>query len=109
MQPTTKDGYFVDWIDAIDNLAGRDFRVVIGGHGDVLHDRTAFDLWKQYFSELLEESAKAYAAGESLDAARKQLVPAFLQKYGSKFPKRYSETVVSDVEKAYRVVSGATE
>lgn len=108
-QPITKDGYFVDWISAIDDLGERDFRVVIGGHGDVLHDRTAFDLWTQYFRDLLDENAKSYAAGESLDAARKRLVPMFLQKYGSKFPKRYSETVTSDVEKAYRVVSGATE
>jgi glyoxylase-like metal-dependent hydrolase (beta-lactamase superfamily II) len=108
-QPITKDGYLVEWIAAIDDLGRRDFRTVIGGHGEVLHDRTRFDLWKQYFTELLQQNARSYAAGESLDAARKRLVPIFLQKYGDKFPKRFSETVVSDIEKAYRVVSGATE
>jgi len=108
-QPITKDGYLIDWIAAIDDLAGRDFKTVIGGHAEVLHDRARFDLWKQYFTELLQQNAQAYAAGESLDAARKRLAPMFLQEYGDKFPKRFSETVVSDVEKAYRVVSGATE
>jgi hypothetical protein len=37
------------------------------------------------------------------------VAPLLLAKYGGKFPKRFSETVVSDVEKAYRFVSGATE
>jgi glyoxylase-like metal-dependent hydrolase (beta-lactamase superfamily II) len=108
-QPVTKDGYFSDWAGAIDNAEKLDFNLVIGGHGDVLHGKATFDLWKQYFHELVEETAHSYADGESLDAARKRLAPVFLAKYGGKFPKRFSQSVVSDVEKAYRFVSGATE
>jgi len=108
-QPITKDGYLPDWIEAIDSLEKLDFTTVIGGHGNVLHGKERFDLWKSYFNELLEETAHSYGAGESLDAARKRLVPVFSEKYGEKFPKRFSETVTSDVEKAYRFVSGATE
>lgn len=108
-QPVTKDGYLVEWIAAIDKLEKLDFQTVIGGHGDVLHDRKPFDIWKQYFTDLLHETAQSFAGGESLDTARKRLAPVFLQKYGGQFPKRFTDTVVSDVEKAYRIVSGATE
>lgn len=80
IQPVTKDGYLVEWIAAIDKLEKIDFRTVIGGHGDVLHDRTHFDLWKLYFNDLLHETAQSFASGESLDAARKRLAPLFLQK-----------------------------
>jgi glyoxylase-like metal-dependent hydrolase (beta-lactamase superfamily II) len=108
-QPITKDGYFSDWIGAIDTAEKLDFELVIGGHGDVLHGKATFELWKQYFNELLAEAAHSYAAGESLDGTRKHIVPLLSAKYSGKFPKRFSETVVSDVEKAYRFVSGATE
>jgi cyclase len=108
-QPVTKDGYFSDWIGAIDTAEKLDFESVIGGHGDVLHGKATFELWKQYFNELLVEAAHSYATGESLEAARKRAVPLLSAKYSGKFPKKFSETVVSDVEKAYRFVSGATE
>jgi cyclase len=108
-QPITKDGYFSDWVEAIDTAEKLDFDSVIGGHGDVVHGKATFELWKQYFNELVGEAAHSYAMGESLDAARKRIAPSLLAKYGGSFPKRFSETVVSDVEKAYRFVSGATE
>ena len=109
IQPITKDGSLVEWIAAIDQLEKLDFQTVIGGHGDVLHDRTHFDLWKLYFNDLLHETAQSLASGESLDAARKRLAPVFLQKYGDQFPKRFSDSVKDDIDKAYRTVSGATE
>jgi cyclase len=109
IQPITKDGYFSEWIAAIDKAEKLDFNSVIGGHGGVLEGKAAFELWKQYFVDLLAESSQSYGAGDSLDAARKRLVPVLSEKYAGKFPKRFSETVVSDIEKAYRVVSGATE
>jgi len=108
-QPITKDGHLPEWIAAIGKAEKLDFDTVIGGHGDVVHGKAIFDLWQQYFTELIAEAGSAYAQGDSLDAARKRLVPVFTAKYGGQFPKRFSETVVSDVEKAYRFVSGATE
>jgi glyoxylase-like metal-dependent hydrolase (beta-lactamase superfamily II) len=108
-QPITKDGYFSDWIGAIDAAEKLDFESVIGGHGDVLHGKATFELWKQYFNELIAEAARSYGTGESLDAARKRIAPLLLAEYGGKFPARFSDTVVSDVEKAYRFISGATE
>lgn len=108
-QPITKDGHLVEWSAAIGQLEKLDFETVIGGHGDLLHDRARFDLWQQYFSDLLHETAQSLAGGESLDAARKRIAPLFLSKYGSQFPKRFSDTVKDDIDKAFRTVSGQTE
>jgi glyoxylase-like metal-dependent hydrolase (beta-lactamase superfamily II) len=108
-QPITKDGYLVEWTAAIGQLEKLDFETVIGGHGDILHDRTRFDLWQQYFTDLLHETAQSVASGESLDAARKRIVPILLPKYGPQFPKRFSDTIKDDIDKAFRTVSGQTE
>lgn len=62
IQPVTKDGYLVEWIGAIDQLEKMDAQTVIGGHGNVLHDQTRFDLWKQYFNDLLHEAGNLSAA-----------------------------------------------
>jgi glyoxylase-like metal-dependent hydrolase (beta-lactamase superfamily II) len=109
IQPVTKDGYYSEWIRALDATEKLDFDYVIGGHGDVLRGKATFALWKQYFADLLAENARAYAGGATLDEARKRVVPILLARYGGKFPPRFSQTIVSDVEKAYRVVSGVTD
>jgi hypothetical protein len=44
-----------------------------------------------------------------LDQTRKQLAPALVAAYGDRFPKRFSVTVISNIEKAYRFVSGDNE
>jgi glyoxylase-like metal-dependent hydrolase (beta-lactamase superfamily II) len=108
-QPVTKDGYLSDWGTAIDTAEKLDFESVIGGHGDVLHGKATFELWKNYFHDLIVEAAHSYASGDSIDAARKRIAPSMLLEYRDKFPKRFSDTVTSDIEKAYRFVSGATE
>jgi hypothetical protein len=82
---------------------------VLGGHGDVMHGKTTFDLWEHYFADLLQGTSQAYASGASLDETRRRLIPILLAKYESKFPKRFSETIVSNLEKAYRVASGVTQ
>jgi len=40
---------------------------VIAGHGDVMRDKRTFELWKQYFRDLLDQTAAAYADGATLD------------------------------------------
>jgi glyoxylase-like metal-dependent hydrolase (beta-lactamase superfamily II) len=109
LTPTMRDSYPAEWIHTLDAAEKLDFDTVLGGHGDVIHGKATFDLWKEYFADLLQGASHAYAGGASLDETRKQLVPALLTKYENRFPKRFSETIVSNVEKAYRVVGGATE
>jgi glyoxylase-like metal-dependent hydrolase (beta-lactamase superfamily II) len=109
LTPTMRDSYPAEWIHTLDEAEKLDFDTVLGGHGDVIHGKATFDLWKQYFADLLQGASSVYASGASLDETRKQLVPVLLAKYENRFPKRFSETIVSNVEKAYRVASGATE
>jgi cyclase len=109
LTPTMRDSHPAEWIHTLDAAEKLDFDTVLGGHGDVIHGKATFELWKQYFADLLQGASQAYAGGASLDETRKQLVPVLLAKYENKFPKRFGETIVSNVEKAYRVVSGATE
>jgi glyoxylase-like metal-dependent hydrolase (beta-lactamase superfamily II) len=109
LTPTMRDSYPVEWIHTLATAEKLDFDTVLGGHGDVIHGKATFDLWKQYFTDLLQGASQAYARGASLDETKKQLVPVLLAKYESRFPKRFSETIVSNVEKAYRVAGGATE
>jgi cyclase len=109
LTPTMRDSYPAEWIHTLDAAEKLDFDTVLGGHGDVIHGKATFDLWKQYFADLLQGASNAYASGASLDETRGQLVPVLLAKYESRFPKRFSETIISNVEKAYRVAGGATE
>jgi glyoxylase-like metal-dependent hydrolase (beta-lactamase superfamily II) len=107
--PFMNDGYPYDWIRTLDAAERLDFDYVIGGHGDVMHDKATFELWKNYFRDLMAETAEVFAQGATLDEARKRLVPILQAKYGSKFPATYPKDVVPNIEKAYRVISGATE
>jgi glyoxylase-like metal-dependent hydrolase (beta-lactamase superfamily II) len=108
LTPTMRDSYPFDWIRTLDAVQKLDFDYVIGGHGDVLRGKAAFELWKQYFTDLLAEAGPAYAAGGTLDDFRKRMIPVLLTKYAGKFPARFPQTVIVDVEKVYRVIGGAT-
>lgn len=109
LTPTMRDSYPADWIRTLDAAEKLDFDVALGGHGDVMHGKAALELWKQYFAELLQDASRAYAEGASLDQTRKQLIPILLGKYQDSFPQRFGETIISNVEKAYRVAGGTTE
>ena len=62
-----------------------DFDEVIAGHGDVMHGKQRFDLWKQYFRDLLDETAQAYARGASLEDTEKEVSKILIAKYADKF------------------------
>ena len=109
LTPTMRDSYPSDWIRTLDAAEKLDFDTVLGGHGDVFRGKATFDLWKQYFADLMQGASEAYARGESLDETRRSLIPELLSKYQEKFPPRLKETIVSNVEKAYRVASGETD
>jgi glyoxylase-like metal-dependent hydrolase (beta-lactamase superfamily II) len=109
LTPTMRDSYPAEWVHTLDEAEKLDFDTVLGGHGDVIRGKATFELWKKYFTDLLQDASQSYASGASLDETRKQIIPVLLAKYGREFPPRFSETIVSNVEKAYRVASGATE
>src|SRR5256884_9295148 len=71
--PYMGDSYPYDWIKTLDVAEKLDFDYVIAGHGDVMRDKQKFELWKQYFRDLLEQTAAAYADGATLDQAKKRV------------------------------------
>jgi cyclase len=107
--PYMGDGYPYDWIQTLENAERLDFEYVIGGHGDVMRGKGMFELWKEYFRDLMAETASTYAQGATLADARKSVASKLVPKYASKFPPSFPKDVVGNIEKAYRVVSGATE
>lgn len=107
--PYMGDSYPYDWIKTLDEAEKLDFDYAIGGHGDVMRGKGMFEMWKEYFRDLLAETAEAYAQGASLAEARKSVAAKLAPKYARKFPPTFPQDVIGNIEKAYRVVSGATE
>jgi len=125
--PYMGDSYPYDWIKTLELVEGLDFDYTVGGHGDVLRGKEQFDHWRNYLSDLMDETAAAYAAGASMAEAEKTVTEKLRAKYGPDFaadeksaaairkhsgPKAddgFTGSVKGNVQKAYRVVSGATE
>ena len=103
--PYMGDSYPFDWITTLDNAEKLDFDQVIGGHGDVMHGKEKFELWKQYFRDLLDETGQAYARGANLDDAQKQLAKVLIPKYADKFDPGFPKSVIGNIAKAYQVIA----
>jgi glyoxylase-like metal-dependent hydrolase (beta-lactamase superfamily II) len=107
--PYMGDSYPYDWIHMLEATAKLDFDYIIGGHGDVMRGKGQFQMWQQYFHDLLAETAAAYAQGATLEETRQRVAAVLVPKYTGKMPATFPQDVVGNIEKAYRVVSGATE
>jgi len=106
--PYMGDSYPYDWIRMLEATEKLDFDYIIGGHGDVMRGKGQFQMWQQYFHDLLAETAAAYAQGATLEETRKRVAAVLVPKYTGKMPAAFPQDVVGNIEKAYRVVSGAT-
>ena len=71
--PFMGDSYPYDWITTLDKAEKLDFDQLLGGHGDIMHGKERFELWKQYFTDLMAETGKAYANGATLEQAQAQV------------------------------------
>ena len=105
--PYMGDSYPYDWIKTLDVAEKLDFDYVIAGHGGVMRGKQTFDLWKQYFRDLLDQTAAAYADGATLDQAKKRVSDYLIAKYAAKFDPRFPQSVGSNVIKAYQVIAFA--
>jgi cyclase len=103
--PFMADSYPYDWIETLDAAEKLDFESVIGGHGDVMHGRETFELWKQYFRDLMERTAASYAQGASLEETKKSVAEFLVGKYAAKFDPKFAQSVPGNVVKAYQVVA----
>jgi glyoxylase-like metal-dependent hydrolase (beta-lactamase superfamily II) len=103
--PFMGDSYPYDWITTLDNAEKLDFDQVLGGHGDVMHGKEKFELWKQYFRDLLAETGRAYASGANLEETKKQVAKVLVPKYAAKFDPNFANSVTANVTKAYQVIA----
>lgn len=103
--PFMGDSYPYDWIQTLDAAEELDFTQVLGGHGDVMQGKEKFELWKQYFHDLLDETGKAYAGGATLEAAQKQVAKILVAKYADKFDPAFPQSVIPNITKAYQVIA----
>jgi cyclase len=103
--PYMGDSYPFDWIQTLDAAEKLDFDQVIAGHGDVMRGKEKFELWKQYFRDLMDETAQAYAHGTSLEDAEKEVSKILVAKYADKFDPGFPQGVMGNVAKAYQVIA----
>jgi cyclase len=105
--PYMGNSYPYDWIRMLEAAEKLDFDWVIGGHGDVISGKGQFQMWEQYFRDLMAETAAAYAQGATLEETRQRVAAVLVPKYTGKMPETFPQDVIGNIEKAYRVVSGA--
>jgi glyoxylase-like metal-dependent hydrolase (beta-lactamase superfamily II) len=107
--PTMTDASPYEWIRTLDAVEALDFDTVIGGHGDLIHGKAMFEIWKQFLTELMVSVAKVISSGGTLAEARKTLAPALIEKYGQRFegiPTPFSQTVYANIDIAFRIIGG---
>jgi cyclase len=104
--PTMRDSYPHEWIQTLDAAEKLGFEYVIGGHGEVMHGKQKFELWKQYFRDLLESTTAAYVKGATVEEAKKRVSEFLTAKYADKFD-HFPQNVAGDVAKAYQVINPA--
>ena len=103
--PFMGDSYPYEWIQTLDAAEKLDFHSVLGGHGDVMHGKLRFELWKQYFQDLMDRTAAVYAEGASLDQAQKTVSAFLTKKYAAQFDPNFPKSVTANVTKAYQVIA----
>lgn len=103
--PFMGDSYPYDWIQTLDAAEKLNFDSVLGGHGDVMHGKQKFELWKQYFQDLMDSTAAAYAEGASLEQAQKTVSAFLTKKYADQFDPAFPKSVTANVTKAYQVIA----
>lgn len=104
--PYMNDSHPYDWIQTLRAAEQLDFEYSVGGHGDVMRGKGMFQMWEQYFTDLIGETTSAYTSGASMADAVTRVSAALTPKYGSKMPVTFPEDVVENIRKVYRVVSG---
>jgi glyoxylase-like metal-dependent hydrolase (beta-lactamase superfamily II) len=104
--PYMGDGYPYDWIQTLTNVERLDFDSALGGHGDLMHGKGTFELWKTYLHDLMEAAGQAYAQGATRLEARDQVTAKLLPQYADRFPPgMLAKDLPANIDKAYRVVS----
>lgn len=108
--PFMGDSYPFDWIRTLGELEKLDFDQVIGGHGEVMQGKSQLRLWKEYLSAVMEETTRACSGGLSLAETVEKVSPLLISRFASRFPPgRLEAAVTANIQKAYRVITGAQQ
>ncbi len=103
--PWVGDADLPAWIRLLEAVERLDFEYVIGGHGDVIHGKRLFNVWRRYLRDLLDFTAEASAGGASLAQVQERVIPRLTSTYAGDFnPEILALAIAEQVEKAYRVV-----
>ncbi len=102
--PTMRDSYPYEWIDTLDAAERLEFDTVVGGHGDVMHGKARFELWKEFLRDIMQRTAAAYADGDSMEDAKQRVSEAMIPLYADRLP-RFRKFIAEDVAKAYQIVN----
>jgi glyoxylase-like metal-dependent hydrolase (beta-lactamase superfamily II) len=103
--PFMGDSYPYDWIQTLDAAEKLNFDSALGGHGDVMHGKQKFELWKQYFQDLMDQTAAAYAGGATLEQAQQTVSAILTKKYADQFDPAFPKSVAANVTKAFQVIA----
>lgn len=105
--PFMGDSYPAEWIQTLAAAEKLDFTQAIGGHGDIMQGKERFVLWRQYFRDLIDETAKARAAGATLEVAQRQVAPILVAKHGATFDSGFPNAVAGNIARAYQSIAPA--
>jgi len=70
-----------------------------------MHGKLRFELWKQYFQDLMDQTAAAYAQGDSLEQAQKSVSASLTKKIRPPIRPQLPQNVTPNITKAYQVIA----
>src|SRR6185436_19362822 len=71
--PFTFNSYVTGWIAALDSLRSLRARIIVPGHGPVMHDDSYVQLVARLLTSAKEQAVAAVGRGETLAQARKSI------------------------------------
>ncbi|HEY7514324.1 MAG TPA: MBL fold metallo-hydrolase [Vicinamibacteria bacterium] len=105
--PFMGDGYPPEWVATLDQLGKLDFEWIVGGHGDV-KPRAHLTTFRNYLSDLIDETRRARERGEALDEAKASVAAALKPRYmdGMGGATMFDGGVGANVEKVFKDLEG---
>ncbi len=102
--PFMGDSYPAVWVNTIAEVEKLDFTQSIGGHGEIMQGKQRFAQMREYFRDLVDETAKARFAGANLEDAQKQVGKVLVEKYTGLFGSGFASAVNGHIARAYETL-----